>query len=347
MPDKEAETVQKLMLKDINETIRDDKKKFSRLRGCADGSFARATAQKLGAKSFICETTYREDPTEKDKKKRQFLSTRVRQHRIAVHRLLTHLAIFDCPVETMLPARKAGDPIRLAIYNGPGTSNKPFFGLEDSFSKSKNIVLRPVGPSGIHNGVLDNFDVVLFPGGSGSKQAEGIGETGREKIRQFVKSGGGYIGICGGAYLSAYNYKWSLKIIGVEVIDRKHWNRGTGMIKMEVTPEGLGMLGGRRMMDIYYAQGPLMTRAKDCDLPEFTVLAYYRTAIAKKGAVPEVMLNTPAIVTAIYGRGRVITISPHPEKSASEKGAEKMVVRAVEACAKTRADSLTKLKKAS
>ena len=119
------------------------------------------------------------------------------------------------------------------------------------------------------------------------------------------------------------------------------------MIKMEVTPEGLKMLGGRKMMDIYYAQGPLMARAKDSKLPDFTVLAWFRTAIAQKGAVPEAMLNTPAIVTALYGRGRVLLFSPHPEKNSSEKGAEKMIIRAVEACAKTRTESSTKLKKAS
>jgi len=101
------------------------------------------------------------------------------------------------------------------------------------------------------------------------------------------------------------------------------------------------------MMDIYYAQGPLLAPDEDKDLPDYTVLAYFRTAIAKKGATPEVMLNTPAIITASFGRGRVIVISPHPEKTESEKDAEKMIIRAVDACAKTHDESLLKLKKAS
>lgn len=44
-------------------------------------------------------------------------------------------------------------------------------------------------------GVLDQFDVAIFPGGSGSKEEEAIDEVGRKAIREFVDSGGGYVGI--------------------------------------------------------------------------------------------------------------------------------------------------------
>jgi type 1 glutamine amidotransferase len=82
-------------------------------------------------------------------------------------------------------------------------------------------------------------------------------------------------------------------------------------------------------MDIYYAQGPLLAPAEVADLPDFEVLAYYRTEIAKNGAPSGVMVDTPAVVAAPFGRGRVLCLSPHFEKAASEKRADAIVRRAV------------------
>ncbi len=39
-----------------------------------------------------------------------------------------------------------------------------------------------------------------------------------------------------------------------------------------------------------------------------------------------VMVNTPAVVSGIYGKGRVLTISPHPEDS---RGLENFVPHAM------------------
>ena len=74
------------------------------------------------------------------------------------------------------------------------------------------ILVRPIHPADIREGALDQFDLVLFPGGSGSKQAEGLNKAGREDVKKFVRKGGGYIGICAGSYLATSHYKWSLGV---------------------------------------------------------------------------------------------------------------------------------------
>jgi glutamine amidotransferase-like uncharacterized protein len=291
---------------------------------------------------MICETTWQDDPKGKDKDKHQPFAVRIRQHRVIVHCLLKHLEMIECNVDCMLPDQKPGDPIRMAVYNGGGTGNKAYLNLEKIFSKHEDVIMRPVGPVEICAGALEQFDLVYFPGGSGSKQAAAIGETGRKRVVDFVKNGGGYVGVCAGAYLASSNYSWSLRIIDTKVIDRAHWKRGTGVIKMEMTPEGLKMLGGRKMMDIYYANGPLMAPAEKEELPDYTALAFYRTEIAKNDAPEGVMINTPSIVTALFGRGRVFVFGPHPEKDQSEEGAEVLIIRAVKACAKPEPAALKK-----
>ena len=52
------------------------------------------------------------------------------------------------------------------------------------------------------------FHLVVFPGGSGKGQATAIGEEGIEALRNYVGSGGGYIGTCGGAFLGLQHVKF-------------------------------------------------------------------------------------------------------------------------------------------
>ena len=72
---------------------------------------------------------------------------------------------------------------------------------------------------------------------------------------------------------------------------------------------------------IRYGQGALYAPAGRDDLPPYRVLAYYRETVTEmsntkesvNGAVEGVMNGVPAIAAAEYGKGRVVTISPHPE----------------------------------
>ena len=54
----------------------------------------------------------------------------------------------------------------------------------------------------ILNGVLEkeDYSLLLIPGGFAPHFINKIGEKGEEIIRKFVYNGGGYVGICAGAY---------------------------------------------------------------------------------------------------------------------------------------------------
>ena len=43
----------------------------------------------------------------------------------------------------------------------------------------------------------------MHPGGSGGEQGRNLDAPGRVEIREFFREGGGYIGICAGAYLTS------------------------------------------------------------------------------------------------------------------------------------------------
>jgi phosphoribosylformylglycinamidine (FGAM) synthase-like amidotransferase family enzyme len=93
----------------------------------------------------------------------------------------------------------AADKAWVALYDAGGTGGDGASSVQRILSRSGMQVVR-VGAEEIAAGSLAEFDLVVFPGGSGSKEAAAIGEAGREQVRQFVERGGGYIGICAGAY---------------------------------------------------------------------------------------------------------------------------------------------------
>ncbi|NCZ96732.1 biofilm PGA synthesis protein PgaC [bacterium] len=216
----------------------------------------------------------------------------------------------------------SAEPMRIGVYSH-STNETKAAGIVRVFTliltKKKGYDVQRVKPEDIRNGVLTNLDVLIMPGGSGSKQATNLETTGREAIQQFVKHGGGYVGICAGAYLASSHYPWSLHIINAQVIDRQHWARGKGNVILTFSELGQKALGHpEKEVEVYYGQGPLYGRGTNDALPPYEELAVYKTEVAKEN-VPEgvpmgVMPGTTAIARTEYGKGRVICYSPHPEK---------------------------------
>lgn len=314
IPHPEAERLQNRMLEAVNAS--EPEHPFARLRGGANGSLARACGERLGARAFICETTSADQP----------LTRRVRQHRIMVHALLDVLGMAAAGPDALLPPRREGEPVRVAFYAGTGTGGSKTQAYQAIRAAENNRIVC-VGEAEVRPDVLRQFDVLFVPGGSGSKQASAMTPDGREAVRDFVRKGGGFVGVCGGAYLATSHYTWSLGILDAAVLDTKHWKRGTGKVEAELTDAGRRVLSHEpSTLTIYFANGPLLAPGNKPDIPDFETLAHFRGDIAKNGAPSGVMPGTVAVACGRFGAGRVIVFSPHPEKTS---GLEPLALRAV------------------
>ncbi|MBT3891043.1 MAG: biofilm PGA synthesis protein PgaB [Planctomycetaceae bacterium] len=208
-------------------------------------------------------------------------------------------------------------PIKVAVFEGDGVGKSctNLLTILDNSSKIQLEVSR-VTTADIVAGKLDEFDVLIHPGGSGSKQGNDLGEDGRQQVRQFVSQGGGFLGVCAGAYLATNDYTWSLNLIDAKVVDRKHWARGTGTVQLELSPSGQDLFKAKSSeLEIFYGQGPLLARREwdDPKTPDYESLAIYGSEIAKNGAPNGIMKGTSAAVRCDYGKGRVFCFSAHPE----------------------------------
>src|SRR4051794_13249378 len=65
--------------------------------------------------------------------------------------------------------------IRVAIYDDAGGGGNGPTNLENCLKQADGFITERVKAEDIRGGVLDRFDVLIQPGGSGSKQAETLG----------------------------------------------------------------------------------------------------------------------------------------------------------------------------
>lgn len=216
---------------------------------------------------------------------------------------------------------------QVAVYQDGGVGKSANDVVDDLATRSDIAVTR-ISSQQILNAKLSEFDVVVFPGGSGSKQAKSLTAEGRKKVRQFVANGGGFVGICGGAYLASADYDWSLNIIDAKVIDKKHWARGFGKVELsmkDICRERLMLKDDQS--EVYYHQGPLMAPANKADIDDYDEWASFASEVKKEGVPGGIMLGTTAIAAGRFGFGRVLAISPHFELT---QGLDSVVPAAVE-----------------
>jgi hypothetical protein len=218
-------------------------------------------------------------------------------------------------------------PIRVALYDDNGAFGKGVPRLSEILAHAGGFQVTIFKAADIAGGMLENKDVVIFTGGSGSKQGNALGDAGRAAVVKFVQGGGGYLGICGGAYLACSKFSWGLGLLDAQTVSPK-WRRGAGQVQIEFTPEGqqLTTLAAERR-DIRYDNGPILKPAGRTDLAPYEPLAFFRTELAENGTPVGAMVNTPAMVQGRFGQGRVLISSPHPEQTPGLETAVEHAVR--------------------
>ena len=219
------------------------------------------------------------------------------------------------PPTPTIVSKEHAETIRVALYVDDGSFGAGVSRIEEQLGPQKNVALRRVTAKQIRQGALAQADVVIFSGGSGSRQANALGLAGRVQVREFVRQGGGYLGICAGNYLACEGFDWGLGLLNARTKSSR-WKRGVGNVQIERTPAGQNELPSLpEKSSIRYANGPIFTDAQKPTLPPFTTLAWLRSELAKNDTPVGIMTGSPAIASAAFGRGRVICSSAHPEQT--------------------------------
>jgi hypothetical protein len=207
-------------------------------------------------------------------------------------------------------------PRLIALYDAEGIGGGGPVSLEKiAATRIEGVGIYRVCGEDIRDGALPPAISTIFPGGSGRGIGNGLQEEGRDILRAYISGGGGYLGVCAGAYFAASGLDTYL-----QAIDLKHsqpWMRGRSMVEIELTDEGKKLFGGEKtLLTTRYANGPVFLpgdQSGEGD-PNFMVLARFtKPSTDRNDVVREEMVGEAAIGSIAYGKGRILIISPHPE----------------------------------
>jgi len=197
----------------------------------------------------------------------------------------------------------------VALYSDLGTWEKSVQAAEKMF-QWMNYTVTSVDADYINTKGLEDFSILCIPGGNMYQYAQDISSTGMENVRNFIRNGGGYIGICGGAYFASSKVVWQgdqlvMTPLGLfpgraegpinEIVPYPNYT----MCKVDISdsthpitqsePDSAWML---------YYWGPVLVPNKDANV---TILGKYDR------------VNQPTMMAFDYDLGRVFLIGTHPE----------------------------------
>ena len=227
---------------------------------------------------------------------------------------------------TIIAAPPVSRPIRVAIYDGPGVGGSGVENVSKAVASIPGSTVQILGAEEV--GAFDHsaFDVIVFPGGSGSKQSAAIGEAGKANVLKFVGDGGGYVGICAGAYLACSGFSWGLGVINAKTVSSK-WRRGTDNVDAEMAESGQPLFGeASGLFRVRYVNGPIIQPDSKPELPAYQPVALFRSEVAENGSPVGAMIDSPAAAISTFGKGRVFVSSPHPEAT---PGLDQLIPRAL------------------
>ena len=219
-----------------------------------------------------------------------------------------------CTKEKPTVSCTAAAPLKVGVYadKGPGG-----IGAVEWFrlvKESPEMDLTLLDGADVRAGKLAGLDVLVMPGGSSMTEFDSLGTNGVERMKAFVRNGGGYVGTCAGCCLLMDGPKKRARVFP--------WNSSGSegdlfFPQFKLTPAGQKALGlGEGPHVIRYHGGPFMwptsNRIEDAKVEvwgTFNAEATFKGQLKKE----KKMYGAAAIIGGTYGKGRLFATSAHPE----------------------------------
>ena len=233
--------------------------------------------------------------------------------------------------------------LQVGVY-GSGGSPYHYLGLTALWGAD----VRPVRAEDIHLGSLASLDVLIFPGGGFQAMGgmlEPLGTGGASQVRDWVASGGMYIGSCAGSFLPAevneaywqtHEEARQLHMVKARLANSSDSifeglsSPGVGTIKARVANSAHWLAQGLpEQFEIVHYNGPLFTSGSACTVPfalpegvikPVGVTENFTPAEAFMGArLSETLFERCVaqgafnVLSSTYGQGKVVLFGSHPE----------------------------------
>jgi len=201
-----------------------------------------------------------------------------------------------------------------AIYTGSGTWEHSITAFE-KFLEWKNLSYEEISAWNLnHESLIGKYNAIFFPGGWAYNYKKSIHDFGNQNIRDFISSGGAYIGMSAGAYYACDNVRWEgqdypyyLNLFHGDCIgpieEIAPWPNYL-MTTMSINQNHEANIYEHSTEDILYYGEPYFIPYQS---QEMQTLASWNVPSNPS------LDKTSGIISFNYGSGRVILVGPHPE----------------------------------
>lgn len=188
--------------------------------------------------------------------------------------------------------------VRVAVYNDRGAMPSSSTALLNMF-RWMGADANYVNATEIQQGVLDEYDMIVFPGGSSSDYSTQLGTAGRYAVVDFVARGGSYFGICGGSVFGTDSYLHLFHGYASGAVN----GSGTKVIPMIVNTNSIGpdLSNGPATYDVLYWNSGYFYSSNETYMSTVIPIILYTQN------------NEPGMICCKYGNGTVFLSFPHPE----------------------------------
>ena len=182
------------------------------------------------------------------------------------------------------PGVNEAQRLKVALYVDDGSAGNGVFHCIRLIAHSPQLKLYGITGAGIREGKLAGMDLLMLPGGYSKRQYKSLHEEGADKVREFVRSGRAYFGICAGCTCTL-NAHERLKLLPFTL--KPHAGGTTALITVEFSEAGAKALDlAPGQYKVRYSGGPIPLPGGKIADGSGEILAVYKNTVSKVG-VPE------------------------------------------------------------
>jgi glutamine amidotransferase-like uncharacterized protein len=204
--------------------------------------------------------------------------------------------------------------LKVCIYFDIGVKQETVSVWELFLTRNLNCVATILSSSQIKKEKLDKFDLFIIPGGSSYSENLGLGDIHKQEIKKYVEAGGKLLAVCAGAFLVTKSHDWSMGIVPLDEMNRlEDLKEDILYLDFDITEKGAEVLNTNRTESRFYFHGGPVFYTKQ-DEQDVEVLLRFKDSPVRK-EIQDFTKGKIAATISKYGKGSILTFSPHLEKS--------------------------------
>ena len=206
--------------------------------------------------------------------------------------------------------------LRVGVFMGRGARSIGAYQWLALTTMTRGVKAVPIDGAAVRAGVLDKIDVVVMPGGRSVQEAASLEKDGREKLKAFIRRGGGYVGTCAGCCLVMQETKGHPNMLGIVPFTfgkNGGFSHADLLIRFNKRATELAGIPAKTPR-IRFSEGPAPVPAAPVEGANIETVATFASDINSEGMAPKASLvGHPAAIAGTYGEGRLFVMTVHPE----------------------------------